>query len=167
MLLSRLNVSRTMASVKGLGRCPAPELGIGHAAIKLQRIHLCQRFFNQSLALSDSLRAAFFFTLSLRRCLLNKRSTQTCYELSRFLLRDHESSSPPECFSKVWRGYIKLKSFKLEETDMQTYWANLRTTSGGDFIRVTVQAPNPFVATEMLKAMYGDRLMSDFASLLA
>ena len=48
---------------------------------------------------------------------------------------------------------------------MQTYWANLRTTAGGDFIRVTVQAPNPFVATEMLKALYGDRLMSDFASL--
>jgi hypothetical protein len=46
---------------------------------------------------------------------------------------------------------------------MQTYWANVRTTAGG-FIRVTVQAPNPFVATEMLKAMYGDRLMSDFAS---
>jgi hypothetical protein len=50
---------------------------------------------------------------------------------------------------------------------MQAYWANLRTTSGGDFIRVTVQAPNPFMATEMLKAMYGDRLMSDFASLVA
>ena len=49
---------------------------------------------------------------------------------------------------------------------MQTYWANLRTTSGGDFIRVTAQAPNPFVATEMLKAMYGDRLMSASAALL-
>jgi hypothetical protein len=48
---------------------------------------------------------------------------------------------------------------------MQTYWANVRTTAGG-FIRVTVQAPNPFVATEMLKAMYGDRLVSDFASLV-
>jgi hypothetical protein len=47
---------------------------------------------------------------------------------------------------------------------MQTYWANVRTTAGG-FIRVTVQAPNPFVATEMLKAMYGNQLMSDFASL--
>lgn len=49
---------------------------------------------------------------------------------------------------------------------MQTYWANLRTTAGEDFIRVTVQAPNSFVATEMLRAMYGDRLMSDFASLV-
>jgi hypothetical protein len=48
---------------------------------------------------------------------------------------------------------------------MQTYWANVRTTAGG-FIRVTVQAPNPFVATELLKAMYGDSLMSDFASLV-
>jgi hypothetical protein len=47
---------------------------------------------------------------------------------------------------------------------MQTYWANVRTTAGG-FIRVTVQAPNPFVATEMLKALYGDKLLSDFASL--
>jgi hypothetical protein len=47
---------------------------------------------------------------------------------------------------------------------MQTYWANVRTTAGG-FIRVTVQAPNPFVAMEMLKAMYGDKLMSGFASL--
>jgi hypothetical protein len=26
---------------------------------------------------------------------------------------------------------------------MQTFWANVRTTAGGDFIRVTVQAPNP------------------------
>ncbi len=48
---------------------------------------------------------------------------------------------------------------------MQTYWANVRTTAGG-FIKVTIQAPNPFVATEMLKAMYGDKLMSDFASLI-
>jgi hypothetical protein len=48
---------------------------------------------------------------------------------------------------------------------MQACGANLRTTSGGDFIRVTVQAPNPVVATEILKAIYGDRLMSDFASL--
>ncbi len=47
---------------------------------------------------------------------------------------------------------------------MQTYWANLRTTAGGDFIRVTIQAPSPFVGMQMLKAMYGDRLMSDFAS---
>lgn len=44
---------------------------------------------------------------------------------------------------------------------MQTFWTSLRTTSGGDFIRATVQAPNPFVATEILKAMCGNRLMSD------
>jgi hypothetical protein len=48
---------------------------------------------------------------------------------------------------------------------MQTYWANVRTTAGGS-IRVTIQAANPFVATEMLKAMYGERLLSDFASLV-
>lgn len=44
---------------------------------------------------------------------------------------------------------------------MRTYWANVRTTVGG-FIKVDIQAPNPFMAREML----GDRRMSDFASLV-
>jgi len=30
-------------------------------------------------------------------------------------------------------------------------------------MRVTIQAENPYVATQMLKAMYGDKLISDFA----
>ena len=41
---------------------------------------------------------------------------------------------------------------------MQTCLANVRTTAGG-FIRVTIQAPNPFLVTEMLKTMYGARLI--------
>lgn len=53
----------------------------------------------------------------------------------------------------------------MKMQNMQTYWANIRTTAGG-FIRVTIQAPNPFVATEMLKAMYGEQLLSDFANLV-
>ena len=104
-----------MTSVKGFGSCPAPEFNIGHAAIKLQRIHLCQRLFNQALALSDSVRAFFFLTFRLCRCLRDKRRAQTCHELSGSFLLNHESPSPPDCFSLVWRGCIKLKSFKFQE----------------------------------------------------
>lgn len=48
---------------------------------------------------------------------------------------------------------------------MRTWWAMIRTDGGGH-IRITVQAENSFVAYEMMKAMYGDKLMSDFASLV-
>jgi len=41
----------------------------------------------------------------------------------------------------------------------QTYWANVKTGIGG-FIRVTVQAPNAFIAGEMLKNTYGQNLMT-------
>jgi hypothetical protein len=47
---------------------------------------------------------------------------------------------------------------------MHTYWAFVRTGVGA-FIRVTVQADNPYTATQMLKAMYGNKLISDCASL--
>ena len=40
-----------------------------------------------------------------------------------------------------------------------TYWANVKTGIGG-FIRVTVQAPNAFVAGEILKNTYGHNLMT-------
>jgi hypothetical protein len=70
------------------------------------------------------------------------------------------------CSSNTMRELILARSALQPDTLKLTYWANLRTTSGGDFIRVTIQAPNPFVATEMLKAMYGERLISDFASLV-
>lgn len=46
---------------------------------------------------------------------------------------------------------------------MQTWWAFAKT-SNGSMMKVTVQADNPYQATEMLKAIYGDRLTSDFAS---
>ncbi len=48
---------------------------------------------------------------------------------------------------------------------MNTYWAHVRIAVGA-FIRVTVQADNPYIATQMLKALYGDKLISDFASLV-
>lgn len=48
---------------------------------------------------------------------------------------------------------------------MNTYWANVRTVVGG-FMRVTVQAPNPYIAYQMLLSMYGDRLISESASLV-
>ena len=48
---------------------------------------------------------------------------------------------------------------------MHTYWAFVRTGVGA-FIRVTVQADNPSTATQMLKAMYVDKLISDCASLV-
>lgn len=46
---------------------------------------------------------------------------------------------------------------------MHTYWAFVRIEVGA-FMRVTVQADNPYIATQMLKSMYGDKLISDFAS---
>jgi hypothetical protein len=45
---------------------------------------------------------------------------------------------------------------------MQTFWAFVETSNSG-FIRVTVQANTWFEANEMLKAMYGTRLMSEAA----
>ena len=45
---------------------------------------------------------------------------------------------------------------------MNTYWAFVKIDAGS-FIRVTVQAPNPYTAEQMLKAMYGDRLKSGVA----
>lgn len=48
---------------------------------------------------------------------------------------------------------------------MRTYWALVRTTAGG-FIRVTVQADNPYNAYVMLKSMYGDKLISESAALV-
>lgn len=46
---------------------------------------------------------------------------------------------------------------------MNTYWAFVRTVPGA-FIKVTVQADNSYAAYQMLKAMYGDQLISDYAS---
>ena len=46
---------------------------------------------------------------------------------------------------------------------MHTYWA-LVSTGIGSFMRVTVQAETPYIATQMLKAMYGEKLISDCAS---
>jgi len=40
---------------------------------------------------------------------------------------------------------------------MYTYWANVRT-GVGSFMRVTVNANNPYEANQMLLAMYGDNL---------
>lgn len=48
---------------------------------------------------------------------------------------------------------------------MHTYWGTIRTESGG-FIRVTVQAQNPFLAQEMMKAMYREKLLTTGANLL-
>lgn len=50
---------------------------------------------------------------------------------------------------------------------MYTWWALVKTTSNhgygetvNGFIRVTVQAASPYLAEQMLRGMYGDRLMS-------
>ena len=47
---------------------------------------------------------------------------------------------------------------------MRTFWALIRTSAGG-IIRVTVQAENNFVAYEMMKATYGNQLISASANL--
>ena len=46
---------------------------------------------------------------------------------------------------------------------MRTYWGLMRTSTGG-IIRVTVLADNNFVAYEMMKALYGDQLISQSAN---
>ncbi len=43
---------------------------------------------------------------------------------------------------------------------MKTYWAFVGIEPGS-FMRVSVQAPDPFTAKEMLKAMYGDKLKTN------
>ena len=48
---------------------------------------------------------------------------------------------------------------------INTYWALVRTVPGA-FIRVTIQADNPYNAYQMMKAMYGSQLISDFASVV-
>ncbi len=48
---------------------------------------------------------------------------------------------------------------------MKKYWALVRTVPGA-FIRVEIQADNPYNAFQMLKAMYGDQLISSTASLV-
>ena len=48
---------------------------------------------------------------------------------------------------------------------MNTYWALVETVPGG-FMRVTVQADNPYNAYQMLLGMYGPRLLSESASLV-
>jgi hypothetical protein len=48
---------------------------------------------------------------------------------------------------------------------MNSYWALVRTVPGA-FIKVTIQADNPYNAYQMLKAMYGTQLISAFASVV-
>jgi hypothetical protein len=43
--------------------------------------------------------------------------------------------------------------------ELKTYWAFVKTGTGS-FIKVTVQAPNPYVAGEILKNTYGQNLQS-------
>jgi hypothetical protein len=48
---------------------------------------------------------------------------------------------------------------------MNTYWAFVRTVPGS-FMRVTVQADTPYNAYQMMKAMYGSLLISEYASVV-
>ena len=45
---------------------------------------------------------------------------------------------------------------------MHTYWAFVRTDVGA-FTRVMIQADNPHNAYKLLKMLYGESLISDFA----
>ena len=45
---------------------------------------------------------------------------------------------------------------------MFTFWALVRTNDVG-FIKVTIQADNQFIAQNMLKGMYGDKLLTEAA----
>lgn len=46
---------------------------------------------------------------------------------------------------------------------MHTYWAFVRTGVGA-FTRVTIQADDPHSAYKLLKMLYGESLISDFAN---
>ena len=46
---------------------------------------------------------------------------------------------------------------------MHTYWA-LVSTGIGAIMCVTIQADTPYNATQMLKAMYGDKLITECAN---
>lgn len=46
---------------------------------------------------------------------------------------------------------------------MQTWWAFVRTDVGA-FMKVTVQAPDNWTATQMLREIYGDKLISEAAA---
>lgn len=47
---------------------------------------------------------------------------------------------------------------------MQTYWAFVRTGAGA-FMKVTIQADNPFNAYQMLCAQYGrENMISEYAA---
>lgn len=48
---------------------------------------------------------------------------------------------------------------------MNTYWALVRTVAGG-FMRVTIQADNPYNAYQMMRSMYGSQLLSESAALV-
>ena len=48
---------------------------------------------------------------------------------------------------------------------MNTYWAFVKTVTGG-FIKVTVQADTSYTAYEIMRATYGDRLLSAYAAQL-
>lgn len=43
---------------------------------------------------------------------------------------------------------------------MHTFFALVNTSSNG-IIRVEIQAPNQYAATQMLKAQYGNQLLSE------
>lgn len=45
---------------------------------------------------------------------------------------------------------------------MYTFWAFVKTVTGG-FMMATVQANSNYEATQMLRAQYGDRLLSEAA----
>lgn len=47
---------------------------------------------------------------------------------------------------------------------MQTWWAFVRTGVGG-FIKVTVQAPDAWTATQILRNTYGSNLLTEYAAL--
>ena len=49
---------------------------------------------------------------------------------------------------------------------MSTYWLLVKTTRepGAGFVRATIQADNGFNAFALFKAIYGDLLISQFAS---
>lgn len=48
--------------------------------------------------------------------------------------------------------------------EQRKWWVSIKTESGG-FIKVNVFAQDAFHATQQAKALYGDKLLSEFAAL--
>ena len=69
----------------------------------------------------------------------------------------HDAKIAPGRYVRLWNGR------ELNMANMYNYWILIRD-SGGNPMKVTIQAPNPFVAIQQARALYGSNLISEGAN---